>query len=117
MLKMLAYWPLGIWVVGMMLVGYLIFRKIMTRRLFVMALVCCALIYSLSWWVHSAEMNVPILSEATPAGAQTRSLDVLLQASICMMISFYGFLSAAGIWIGHETVRLATRRNIPAAVQ
>jgi hypothetical protein len=32
-----------------------------------------------------------------------------------MMISLCGFISAAGIWISDETVRLATRRNIPAA--
>jgi hypothetical protein len=112
---MLALWPLGIWVVGAVLIGYLIFRKALARRFFALSLLCCAVIYGLSFWVYGAQLDVPLHSEATRAGAQTRSLDVMLQALMCMMIGFYTFLGAAGLWIVDEALRLTTRPKKEAA--
>lgn len=80
-----------------------------------MSLLCCALIYGLSFWVYGAQLDVPLHSEATRAGAQTRSLDVMLQALMCMMFGFYTFLGAAGMWIVKESLRLTTRPQKKAA--
>jgi hypothetical protein len=80
-----------------------------------MSLLCCASIYGLSFWVYGAQLDVPLHSEATRAGAQTRSLDVMLQASMCMMISLYTFLGAAGMWIVDEALRLTNRPKKVAA--